>query len=241
MLDLGCGSGRHAVALAAAGLIVTAVDLSPNWLDTAKSLAGPRRQTIDFHQGDIRHLDLETQFDAVLCLYDVVGSFPRDADNKAIISTIAKHLRPGGYFSVSAMNRCVSEKIAKNEADLANWPGAILNISASTHMEQTGNIWDPETMLVDKKTGLRWLMESARDADRASALCFKGSWGGHRRHCQVSALCLVLLVVSRQPQTSSISPPYRLRHGQSLPEMSLASDCQRSAASFVALCSQSAC
>jgi len=165
VLDLGCGSGRHSAELAAAGMIVTAVDRSSNWLEAAKRLAKSRSVDINFVLDDIRTLDLGTHFDAVLCLYDVVGSFPDDADNGAIIATLAKHLRTGGRFAISTMNRCVSEKIAEYEADVPRLPSAITKVEASTDMEKTGNIWDPKSMLVDRTTGLVYRRERFKAGD----------------------------------------------------------------------------
>ncbi len=98
VLDLGCGNGRHALELAKRGFVVTAVDRSHVWLAQARERAAADGASIDFHLRDARYLDLGRTFDAVICLYDVVGSFRREADNRAILATARRHLPIGGTF-----------------------------------------------------------------------------------------------------------------------------------------------
>src|SRR3954451_21322737 len=66
VLDVPCGAGRHALALARAGYRVTGIDLS----EDAVSRAGTAGEGLsaEFRQGDMRSLDLDARFDAVLCL-----------------------------------------------------------------------------------------------------------------------------------------------------------------------------
>ena len=44
------------------------------------------------------------RFDAALCLYDVVGTFPDNRENFAILRNIASHLKRGGRLLLSVMN-----------------------------------------------------------------------------------------------------------------------------------------
>ena len=54
VLDAGCGTGAVALELAKKGALVTAVDLSPNLIDLAKSrIPEGERQNIQFHSGDM--------------------------------------------------------------------------------------------------------------------------------------------------------------------------------------------
>ncbi|HEX9477920.1 MAG TPA: class I SAM-dependent methyltransferase [Methylomirabilota bacterium] len=65
--DVGCGTGRHAVRLAAAGARVTALDFSPRMLEIARTKAGAER--VRFHLHDVTtHLPLDDgAVDRVLC------------------------------------------------------------------------------------------------------------------------------------------------------------------------------
>lgn len=103
-------------------------------------------------------------FDAVISLYDVVGSFPGDDENQAILATIRRHLPLGRPFAFSVMNRVVAESIATLEGSVAERPELVQQVMASRTMQSSGNIWKPEHMLVDPTTGLVWRREQF-DAD----------------------------------------------------------------------------
>lgn len=74
ILDMGCGFGRHSIELAKRGYNhVSAYDFSPRLVGKAKELAGDC--IVNFEVKDCRHLRRTASFDAVVCLYDVIGSF----------------------------------------------------------------------------------------------------------------------------------------------------------------------
>ncbi|MGQ2940248.1 MULTISPECIES: GNAT family N-acetyltransferase [Sphingomonadaceae] len=159
VLDLGCGNGRHARELAKRGFAVTAVDRSQGWLAQAGELAAADGVSIDFRFGDARDLDLGRTFDAVICLYDVVGSFRREADNRAILATLRRHLPIGGTFALSAMNRVVAERLALFHGDVEANPDLVHDIPPSETMQETGGIWSPEGYLADTCSGLVYRRE----------------------------------------------------------------------------------
>ncbi len=94
VLDLGCGTGGHAVLLARRGFEVVGVDLSAEMLEHARSLGSSAR----FERGDIGKLDLGETFDAVLMMFAVLGYQVGNADLQAALATARRHLRPGGLF-----------------------------------------------------------------------------------------------------------------------------------------------
>src|SRR5674536_219855 len=71
ILDLGCGTGRHAIELAKRGYTVTAVDLSASQLDLAREKAVAANVTVQFVEADARHLNYSGQFDAVIIVCEV--------------------------------------------------------------------------------------------------------------------------------------------------------------------------
>lgn len=100
VLDLGCGTGTHAMLLADRGYTVTGVDISLSMLDQArgKSARRPGDHAPQFVEGDIRTVKLNQSFDVVLMMFAVLGYQTRNADVAAALRTVRNHLRPGGLF-----------------------------------------------------------------------------------------------------------------------------------------------
>jgi SAM-dependent methyltransferase len=98
LLDLGCGTGSHALAFARRGYAVTGADRSAAMLDIAREKAAAAAVAPEFVEGDIRTLRLGRTFDAAAMLFAVLGYQTSDDDVAAALHTVAAHLRPGGVF-----------------------------------------------------------------------------------------------------------------------------------------------
>jgi SAM-dependent methyltransferase len=99
LLDLGCGTGGHALRLAQRGHLVVGVDRSPEMLAEARAKA--RREhdaAVEFKHADIRNVDLGQRFDAVVMMFTVLGYQLDDVDLMAALATVRRHLEPGGLF-----------------------------------------------------------------------------------------------------------------------------------------------
>jgi malonyl-CoA O-methyltransferase len=100
VIDLGCGTGRHALALAAAGARVTAVDFSAGML--ARARAKPGAAAVSFLVHDLgRPLPFaDASFDLALsCLVlEHVG------DLGGLLREVARVCRPGGQAVLTAMH-----------------------------------------------------------------------------------------------------------------------------------------
>jgi SAM-dependent methyltransferase len=104
VLDLGCGSGHHAVEFASRGYGVVGYDLSLYQLALAADVAQERSQKINFLQGDMREMAFEEMFDGVFCWNTTFGYFEEDK-NLAVAQRVFKALRPGGMFLIDVLNR----------------------------------------------------------------------------------------------------------------------------------------
>lgn len=102
ILELGCGTGYHAVLLAKEGYQFHGVDLSAQMLqratDRLSHLPKPLASRLEFSQGDIRTIRLNKQFDAVLSLFHVISYQTTNEDLLAAFATAKAHLKPGGVF-----------------------------------------------------------------------------------------------------------------------------------------------
>ena len=97
ILDLGCGTGNHAVPLAHRGYQVTGVDRSPEMLSQARQKATSSGK-LTFQCADIRALNLDKTFDAVLIMFAVLGYQLSNEDVVSTLSTARRHLAPGGLL-----------------------------------------------------------------------------------------------------------------------------------------------
>jgi len=98
VLDLGCGTGYDALALARRGFEVEGIDYAQVAIDEAIRLAGAEGLAIDFRQGDIglRLPYADGAFDAVISNL-VLHSFDDEALRR-IVGEVDRCLRPSGLF-----------------------------------------------------------------------------------------------------------------------------------------------
>ena len=102
VLDLPCGRGRHANALAKWGYEVVGADVD----EEALAVAGRGAQgAVTYVRADMRHLEhLDTDFDAVLSLWQSFGYFD-DATNRDVLEGMSARLRPGGRLVLDLYHR----------------------------------------------------------------------------------------------------------------------------------------
>ncbi|MEU6113480.1 class I SAM-dependent methyltransferase [Streptomyces sp. NPDC047117] len=101
-LDLGCGPGRNALHLAAAGFRVDAVDLSPAALDWAEERAREAGADIRFLRGNAFDLAGTTLAGPYDLIYDS-GCFHHLPPHRRIsyLALLDRSLAPGGHFALS--------------------------------------------------------------------------------------------------------------------------------------------
>jgi SAM-dependent methyltransferase len=104
MLDLACGTGRHAVELARRGYQLVGFDLSLAMLARSGEEAQERGAKINFVQGDMREMTFAEQFDGVLCWNTSFGFFEEEK-NALVIDRIHGALKGGGMFLLDVVNR----------------------------------------------------------------------------------------------------------------------------------------
>lgn len=100
VLDLGCGAGRHALALARAGLEVTGVDTSARLIDELLERAEADNLRVDARIDDMRTFDRPAAFDAVLLMWTSFGYFEDEADHARVLERAFDNLRPGGRLVI---------------------------------------------------------------------------------------------------------------------------------------------
>ncbi len=104
ILDLGCGTGRHAIELARRGYKVVGLDSSPVMLGRAQDAARRANVDVTFVQGDMREMPFEDAFDGVFSWDMSFGYFEEDK-NAMVVALVRKALRKGGQFLLDVQNR----------------------------------------------------------------------------------------------------------------------------------------
>jgi len=144
VLDLGCGTGRHAVALARRGYCMVGLDLSRGMLRQAQAAAHAAGVSVNWIQADATRFAPPGRFDGAICLCE--GSFGLAADgedpiahDEAIAFNLARCLRPGARLVLTALNglRLLHQHSAESVAAGAFDP---VTITERVSME-----WDSET------------------------------------------------------------------------------------------------
>lgn len=102
ILDLGCGTGTHALRFAKAGRNVLGVDVSAEMLSLAReklaAVTSGLKGAVEFQQSDIRNLAVNKTFDAVVSLFHVMSYQIRDEDVSAAIAGARRHVTLGCPF-----------------------------------------------------------------------------------------------------------------------------------------------
>lgn len=99
ILDLGCGTGRHALEFVRRGFAVHGIDLSEQMIEVARQRRSPEvRERLDFSVDDVRRARRGEQFDAVVSLFHVASYQTTNDDFAQMLATASAHLPKGGVF-----------------------------------------------------------------------------------------------------------------------------------------------
>jgi SAM-dependent methyltransferase len=135
LLDLACGTGRHALAFAEMGFEVTGVDYGEELLERARRNAADAGSDIEFVLGDMRTVELERRFDAVTCLFDSIGYPLTDEGVVSALATARSHLKPGGAVAIEFLH-APAALAASSPVRVRRWAtpdgGRLLRISETT-------------------------------------------------------------------------------------------------------------
>jgi cyclopropane fatty-acyl-phospholipid synthase-like methyltransferase len=105
ILDIGCGTGRHAIELTKRGYKVTGVDLSESQLQRAREKAKENGVEVKFIREDARDLNFKNEFDLVMLICE--GAFPlmeTDEMNFKILENASKALRTNGKLILTTLS-----------------------------------------------------------------------------------------------------------------------------------------
>ncbi len=104
ILDIACGEGAFAVAMAKRGFQVTGVDRSPQMLEFARERAGRfhfqerENANVEFLLQDMRSLPFEERFDLVTCWFDSLNYILELEGIRQTFAGVYRALKKAGLF-----------------------------------------------------------------------------------------------------------------------------------------------
>jgi SAM-dependent methyltransferase len=104
VLELGCGTGRLSIPIAAAGHPLVALDQAPSMLAAARAKAGAAGVRVSFVEGDMRGFDLGRVVALVVCTCNSLAHLLAREDLVACFRSVRRHLGRGGLFAFDVVN-----------------------------------------------------------------------------------------------------------------------------------------
>jgi SAM-dependent methyltransferase len=142
ILDAGCGTGSYSVELMQRGFRVTGVDRSSQLLMLARKKAAAAGLEIPFDDGDILTLNVDRQYDAVLCR-GVLNDLVEEHDRIQVFRSFAASLRFGGVLILDVRDWRETVKTKSAEPVLRKKivvDGNILEFTATSELDPTNRL-----------------------------------------------------------------------------------------------------
>ena len=174
ILDIGCGTGRHAVELAKRGYQVTGFDLSQGQLRLAREKAAAAGVNVELQCRDATQPHFHEEFDAAIMFCEGAFSLMEtDEKNHAILVHAAAALRPGGKLLMTTLNalfplfHSVKDFLGANNsgAEIENLTFDLMTFREGVEMTFTDDDGQPQTITTNERyytpAEMRWLLKTA--------------------------------------------------------------------------------
>jgi SAM-dependent methyltransferase len=120
ILDVGCGTGRHAIELAKRGYVVTGIDVSAKMLAKAAEKAKAANVNVNLIRGDATQFQLPKKYDGVICLCEGAFGLLGHRDDPInqplfILCNISRSLKPRAKAVLTVLNALFMIRKFKNK------------------------------------------------------------------------------------------------------------------------------
>ena len=104
VIDIGCGHGKHALALADRGSEVIGLDYAVALLHRARHLAAELRTNVRWIRGDMRQLPFRSGCADAAIVMDAFGFFDTEQEHEAVLREAARVVTAGGRLAMKVVN-----------------------------------------------------------------------------------------------------------------------------------------
>jgi SAM-dependent methyltransferase len=161
VLELGVGTGRIAVPIAAAGIDVVGVDLSAGMLEVARERAALAAVELDLRHGDMRAPPVDGTFPLVLCPFRSLLHMETDDDRRTALRAVSHRLAKGH-------GRLVFDVFSPGADDIADTDGRWL--------EREPGIWERADWNEETRTLILRLRSDATETEMSLAWLSVAEW-----------------------------------------------------------------
>jgi 2-polyprenyl-3-methyl-5-hydroxy-6-metoxy-1,4-benzoquinol methylase len=173
ILDVGCGTGRHAIELARRGYTVTGIDLSESQLQRAREKAKAASVNVSFLNKDARDFLLKEPFDAVIMICEGAFSLMEtDEMNFRILQSAERALKQDGIFIFTCL--CALFPLFHSVKDFLNQAETkastnelsfdLMSFRETSQVTVTDDAGQEKTLTANERyytpTEIRWLLQS---------------------------------------------------------------------------------
>jgi SAM-dependent methyltransferase len=204
VLDLCCGPGRHALALADRGFRVTGVDASPYLLERAARNAAERGLAVEWVREDMREFVRPEAFALAINLFSSFGYFEDAESDARVLRNVCDSLRPGGALVIDTMSKEVLARTFLPFGKVEQRPdGTVLTVQAIIRDEWTAvTAW--HTVIRDGLARTFELRHSIYSAAELKALLLGTGFAevrcyGNAAGAEYGAAAARLVAVARKP------------------------------------------
>ena len=150
--QLGCGTGANSIEFARRGLKVFALDLSPDMCRITREKARKKRVNLTVMQADMRNFRLPEPVDCIASEWGPINHLRRKADLIKVTRSVARALRPGGYFYFDLHHRRFFEGWS---VPVVFENSRFLLVKQGGYLPQLGRGWSEFTFFIPGSRG-RW-------------------------------------------------------------------------------------
>jgi len=163
VLDVGCGTGRVALHLAALGHEVVGIDADPELVGTLTSRARSARLPVEGVVADARSFALDRSFPLAIAPMQVAQLLGGAAGRAAMLDCVRRHLDPGGSCAIALADPFEGEPAEQigppmpdvHEEDgwvFSSLPIAVRSVEGATAIDRVRQAVSPEGDLTESMT-----------------------------------------------------------------------------------------